>query len=119
MSIYLIYMVVFLGAGFLVLWYTAHQVMQHDGDADGRADAFSSLKKLTFALLIILAFVAMQLLAGAAVWFAVGFFFPGVSDEWRREMATAAAMLVFFMIFVMRKTPSSVKGVKGDGGIEK
>jgi hypothetical protein len=108
-----IYLIVFFSAGFLVLWYTAHRVMQSDGDAGGRANAFSSLKKVTIALLIILAFVAMLLLAGAAVWFTVGFFFPGVSDEWRREMATAAAMLVFFMIFGVRKAPSSVKGEAG------
>lgn len=114
-----LYLLVLLGAGFLVLWFTAHRVMQHDGDAGRRADAFSSLKKVTIAVLILLAFVAMQLLAGAAVWFAVGFFFPGISDEGRREMAVAAGMLVFIIIFGMRRTPSSVKGVNGDGGVEK
>lgn len=114
-----IYLIVLLGAGFLVLWFTAHRVMQHNGDAGRRVDAFSSLKKVTIALLILLAFVAMQLLAGAAVWFAVGFFFPGMSDEWRREMAVAAGMLVFVMIFGIRRTPSSAKDVNGDGGVEK
>lgn len=116
-----IYLIVLLGAGFLVLWFTAHRVMQHNGDAGRRVDAFSSLKKVTIALLILFAFVAMQLLAGAAVWFGVGFFFPGMSDEWRRQMAVAAGMLVFVMIFGIRRTPSSrsVKGVNGDGGVEK
>lgn len=94
-----IYLVVLLGAGFLVLWYAAYRVMQHDGDADGHADARSSLRKLTLALLLLLALVAVQLLVGAAVWFAVGFFFPGVSDEGRRQIAIAAAMIVWVLLF--------------------
>lgn len=96
-----IYLIVFLGAGFLVLWYTAHRVMQHDSDASGVVDAYSSLKKVTIALLALLALVAVQLLAGAAVWLAVGFFFPDVSGEWRMQMATAGAMIVWVMLFAV------------------
>jgi hypothetical protein len=94
-----IYLIVLLGAGFLVLWYTTYRVMQRDGDAERPADAFSSLRKLTLALLLLFAFIAMQLLVGAAVWFATGFFFTGVSDEWRRQIAVAAAMMVWVLVF--------------------
>ncbi len=94
-----IYLIIMLGAGFLVLWYTAHRVMQSDGDADGHTNAFSSLKKLTFALLILFALVAMQLLVGAAVWFGLGFFFPGLPAEWRMDLAISAAMIVWVMLF--------------------
>jgi|GEM_PF-5105940 len=96
-----IYLAVMLGTGLLVLWFTAHRVMQRDGNADGHAGAFSSLKKLSIALLILIALVAMQLLVGAAVWFGLGFFFPGLSDEWRRELAIAAAMIVWVIVFVV------------------
>lgn len=91
------YWIILLGAGFLALWYTAHRVKQRDGDA--HADAYASLKKLVVALLLLFALVAMQLLAGAAVWFAVGHFFPTVSNEWRTQMAIAAAMMVWGLLF--------------------
>lgn len=94
-----LYLIVLLGVGLLVLWYTTYRVMQRDGDAERPADAFSSLRKLALALLLLFAFIAMQLLVGAAVWFATGFFFPGVSDEWRRQIAVAAAMMVWVLVF--------------------
>lgn len=96
-----------LGAGFLVLWYTAHRVMQSYGDTGRRIDAFSSLKKLTLALLILFALVAIPLLVGAVVWFSLGFFFPGLSAEWRMELAISAAMIVWFMLFAVPSKPSS------------
>lgn len=102
-----IYLIIMLGAGFLVLWYTTHRVMQSHGDADGHADAFSSLKKLTFALLILFAIVAMQLLVGAAVWFGLGFFFPDLPAEWRMQLAIAVAMIAWGMLFAVPRKPSS------------
>lgn len=108
----LIYLTILLGTGLLVLWFTTHRLMQRDGDADGYVSAFSSFKRLTIALLILFALVAMQLLVGAAVWFGLGFFFPGLSDEWRLELAVAAAMVVWVMLFVAPFKRLS-KGEKG------
>ncbi len=54
----------------------------------------------------------MLLLVGAAAWFGLGFFFPGLSDEWRVELAVAAAMVVWVMLFVASFKRLS-KGEKG------
>lgn len=107
-----IYLTILLGTGLLVLWFTTHRVMQRDGDADGHTGVFSSFKRLSIALLILFALVAMQLLVGAAVWFGLGFFFPGLSDEWRRQLAVTAAMVVWVMLFAAPLKRLS-KGEKG------
>ena len=90
---------IILGTGFLVLWFTTHRMMQRDGGADGLTGAFLSFKKLSIALLILFALVAVMFLVGAAAWFALGFFFPGLSDEWRGELAVVAVMAVWVMLF--------------------
>lgn len=94
-----LYLLILLGAGFLVLWYTAHRLMRRDGNADGNVDAFASLKKVTLALLIVFAFVTMQVAVGAAVWFGLAFFLPGLSAEWRMQLAIAAAMMAWVIVF--------------------
>jgi hypothetical protein len=96
-----IYLTVLLGTGFLVLWFTTYRMMRRDGDADGLTGALLSFKRLLIALLIFIALFAMLFLVGAAVWFGLRFFFPGLSNEWRVELAVAAAMVVWAMLFIV------------------
>lgn len=92
-------LMILIGVGILVLWFTTHRVMQANGEADKQTSAFSSLKRLAVVLLILISLVGIPLLICLAVWFSLGFLFPDLSDEWRRELAVAAAMVGWLILF--------------------
>ncbi|MEW6645897.1 MAG: hypothetical protein AB1450_01695 [Pseudomonadota bacterium] len=85
---------------FLIGWYLIHRFRVRHFGADGNITAFSTLKALMIFFLLMFALGAAAFAVGALVWFGLGHFIPGISDESRVSYAAMAATIIFLYLLV-------------------
>lgn len=87
---------------FLIGWYLIHRFRVRHVEPDGNIAAFSTLKALMIFFLLMFALGVVAFASGALVWFGLGFFMPGISDELRMSYAAMAATMFCLYLLVGR-----------------
>lgn len=109
----LIDLIVLCAALFLIGWYLIHRYRVNL--VEPNATAFSTLKALIIFFLLVFALGVVAFAFGSLVWFGLGFFVPGISDESRMSFATWASTMLCIYLLVGRPLSLLLKGgKKGD-----
>lgn len=87
---------------FLIGWFLIHRFRVRHFGTDGNITAFSTLKVLMIFFLLVFALGVMALAFGALVWFGLGYFIPGLSDESRMSFSSMASTILCLYLLVGR-----------------
>ncbi len=112
----LIDLIVLCAALFLIGWYLIHRYRVNL--IEPNATAISTLKALIIFLLLFFALGVVAFAFGSLVWFGLGVFFPGISDELRMNLAASASTMLCLYLLVGRPLSLLLKaGKKGDRSV--
>lgn len=116
MFIELMDLIVLCVALFLIGWYLIHRFRVRHFGTDGNITAFSTLKVLMIFFLLMFALGVVAFAFGSLVWFGLGFFMPGISDESRMSYAAMAATILCLYLLVGQPLSYLSRGEKKDDG---
>jgi len=87
---------------FLIGWFLIHRFRVRHVEPDGNITALSTLKVLMIFFLLVVALGVVAFGFGSLVWFGLGAFTPGLSDESRMSYAAMASTLLCLYLLVGR-----------------